>query len=205
MFLETSAKTAHNVEEAFINTARKIYEKIETGVFDVSNEVGSTWLLCCMSRTEICSYGGSACRNSTRGLCSSTAPTSPAVISWTRPPRVTVQDVMPDKLLPVEKGCLKAVQQLHLLKCALPSAVLWDQGGLWRRRRGRTDSQAWGDSSSQTSRRLLLMNPICVSLQHTGVLPAHCRPVRNDEAMMFVYMLSSYVSLKFTVPACTVY
>ncbi len=39
MFLETSAKTAHNVEEAFINTARKIYEKIETGVFDVSNEV----------------------------------------------------------------------------------------------------------------------------------------------------------------------
>ena len=39
VFLETSAKTAHNVEEAFINTARKIYEKIETGVFDVSNEV----------------------------------------------------------------------------------------------------------------------------------------------------------------------
>ena len=25
--------------QAFINTARKIYEKIETGVFDVSNEV----------------------------------------------------------------------------------------------------------------------------------------------------------------------
>jgi hypothetical protein len=39
IFLETSAKTAHNVEEAFINTARRIYEKIETGVFDVSNEV----------------------------------------------------------------------------------------------------------------------------------------------------------------------
>eukprot|EP00210_Caulerpa_lentillifera_P006834 g6533.t1 len=38
VFLETSAKTAHNVEEAFINTARKIYEKIEQGVFDVSNE-----------------------------------------------------------------------------------------------------------------------------------------------------------------------
>ena len=36
--METSAKTAHNVEEAFINTARKIYEKIEQGVFDVSNE-----------------------------------------------------------------------------------------------------------------------------------------------------------------------
>ena len=27
--------------QAFINTARKIYEKIEQGVFDVSNEVGS--------------------------------------------------------------------------------------------------------------------------------------------------------------------
>lgn len=43
VFLETSAKTAHNVEEAFINTARKIYEKIETGVFDVSNEVRQLW------------------------------------------------------------------------------------------------------------------------------------------------------------------
>lgn len=37
VFLETSAKTAHNVEEAFINTARKICEKIEHGL-DVSNE-----------------------------------------------------------------------------------------------------------------------------------------------------------------------
>lgn len=41
VFLETSAKTAHNVEDAFINTARKIYEKIDTGVFDVSNEVSA--------------------------------------------------------------------------------------------------------------------------------------------------------------------
>jgi Ras-related protein Rab-2A len=32
VFMETSAKTAHNVEEAFIHTARKIYEKIEQGV-----------------------------------------------------------------------------------------------------------------------------------------------------------------------------
>eukprot|EP00897_Mesotaenium_endlicherianum_P002651 jgi/Mesen1/2413/ME000157S01552 len=38
VFMETSAKTAHNVEEAFINTAAKIYQKIEEGVFDVSNE-----------------------------------------------------------------------------------------------------------------------------------------------------------------------
>lgn len=39
VFMETSAKTAANVEEAFINTAREIYEKIQEGVFDVHNEV----------------------------------------------------------------------------------------------------------------------------------------------------------------------
>jgi len=38
IFIETSAKTAANVEEAFINTAKKIYEKILKGAFDVTNE-----------------------------------------------------------------------------------------------------------------------------------------------------------------------
>ena len=38
IFLETSAKTAYNVEKAFINTAQKIYEGIQTGAIDVSNE-----------------------------------------------------------------------------------------------------------------------------------------------------------------------
>jgi len=38
VFLETSAKTAHNVEEAFINTAKKIYEKIQQGQIDLSGE-----------------------------------------------------------------------------------------------------------------------------------------------------------------------
>ena len=38
VFMETSAKTASNVEDSFINTAKKIYDKIQQGVFDVSNE-----------------------------------------------------------------------------------------------------------------------------------------------------------------------
>ncbi|RUS15714.1 GTP-binding protein YPT4 [Endogone sp. FLAS-F59071] len=37
-FMETSAKAATNVEEAFTRTAEDIYEKIRTGVFDVANE-----------------------------------------------------------------------------------------------------------------------------------------------------------------------
>lgn len=47
VFLETSAKTAHNVEEAFINTARKIHEKIESGDVDANNEVLPFCLLVC--------------------------------------------------------------------------------------------------------------------------------------------------------------
>ncbi|XP_006900796.1 PREDICTED: ras-related protein Rab-2A-like [Elephantulus edwardii] len=38
IFMETSAKTASNVEEAFINTAKEIYEKIQEGVIDINNE-----------------------------------------------------------------------------------------------------------------------------------------------------------------------
>eukprot|EP01104_Vermistella_antarctica_P003961 TRINITY_DN1436_c0_g2_i1.p1 TRINITY_DN1436_c0_g2~~TRINITY_DN1436_c0_g2_i1.p1 ORF type:complete len:212 (-),score=49.45 TRINITY_DN1436_c0_g2_i1:465-1100(-) len=38
VFLETSAKTSQNVDEAFQDTAKKIYQKIQDGTFDVSNE-----------------------------------------------------------------------------------------------------------------------------------------------------------------------
>ncbi|CDJ58443.1 WD-repeat proein, putative [Eimeria maxima] len=38
IFLETSAKTAQNVEEAFILTARKIYENIQAGIYDLSSD-----------------------------------------------------------------------------------------------------------------------------------------------------------------------
>uniref|UniRef100_F6GZB0 Ras-related protein RABB1c n=1 Tax=Vitis vinifera TaxID=29760 RepID=F6GZB0_VITVI len=39
IFMEASAKTAQNVEEAFVKTAATIYKKIQDGVFDVSNEM----------------------------------------------------------------------------------------------------------------------------------------------------------------------
>jgi Ras-related protein Rab-2A len=38
LFLETSAKTAFNVEQAFLNTAQEIYNKIQNGDIDVTNE-----------------------------------------------------------------------------------------------------------------------------------------------------------------------
>ncbi|KAG4080690.1 hypothetical protein HA402_013220 [Bradysia odoriphaga] len=43
VFMETSARTAANVEEAFINTAKEIYEKIQEGVFDTNNEVSLSY------------------------------------------------------------------------------------------------------------------------------------------------------------------
>jgi hypothetical protein len=39
MFFETSAKTALNVEEAFLTTAQIIAENIERGEYDLTNEV----------------------------------------------------------------------------------------------------------------------------------------------------------------------
>ncbi|XP_030401606.1 ras-related protein Rab-2B isoform X2 [Gopherus evgoodei] len=38
VFMETSAKTSTNVEEAFIDTAKEIYRKIQQGLFDINNE-----------------------------------------------------------------------------------------------------------------------------------------------------------------------
>jgi len=38
VFQETSAKTAQNVEETFVGTAKKISENIRAGVFDLRNE-----------------------------------------------------------------------------------------------------------------------------------------------------------------------
>jgi len=38
IFIETSAKTASNIEEAFVRTAQHIYQRIQSGTFDISNE-----------------------------------------------------------------------------------------------------------------------------------------------------------------------
>ena len=38
-FMETSAKTSANVEEAFVKIARDIHDKIKAGIIDVNNEV----------------------------------------------------------------------------------------------------------------------------------------------------------------------
>ena len=39
IFMETSAKTAANVEAAFVQTADRIYKNIQSGLYDVENEV----------------------------------------------------------------------------------------------------------------------------------------------------------------------
>lgn len=38
IFMETSAKTAFNVEQAFLQTSQLIYDNIERGVYDLSND-----------------------------------------------------------------------------------------------------------------------------------------------------------------------
>lgn len=45
MFFETSAKTALNVEEAFLTTASIIAKNIEKGEYDLSNEVKLNFLI----------------------------------------------------------------------------------------------------------------------------------------------------------------
>jgi len=38
IFMETSAKTAYNVEESFLSTSTMIYDNIDKGVYDLSSD-----------------------------------------------------------------------------------------------------------------------------------------------------------------------
>ena len=51
MFMETSAKTAQNVEEAFIKMAMEIYAKVQEESIDVTNEV--KWLGHCLCYIQL--------------------------------------------------------------------------------------------------------------------------------------------------------
>lgn len=64
VFMETSAKTAANVETAFIKTAERIYEKIKDGVYDASRE-GNGVKLGVMAAPK----GGAKKGTSTGGCC----------------------------------------------------------------------------------------------------------------------------------------
>jgi len=67
--METSAKTAANVEEAFINTAKEIYEKIQEGVFDINNEANGIKIGPQHSPTNPQSPGGPLGASPSSGCC----------------------------------------------------------------------------------------------------------------------------------------
>eukprot|EP01133_Synstelium_polycarpum_P001427 gene1427-1656_t len=66
IFLETSAKTAANVEDAFINTAQQIYQKILKGEFDINNEAFGIKLGAPAGKADA---GNNAAAQSSGGCC----------------------------------------------------------------------------------------------------------------------------------------
>ncbi|VDN31083.1 unnamed protein product [Gongylonema pulchrum] len=69
IFMETSAKTAANVEEAFIDTAKEIYRKIQEGVFDINNEANGIKLGPQHSPSSPTSPGGSQTLGGSSSCC----------------------------------------------------------------------------------------------------------------------------------------
>jgi len=62
MFLETSAKTAANVEEAFRDMTLEIYQKIQEGVFDINNKANGVTVPPQSTNVSDASTPGRGCR-----------------------------------------------------------------------------------------------------------------------------------------------
>lgn len=71
IFMETSAKTASNVETAFIKTAESIYEKIKSGLYDPSREGNGVKLgvMASSSSNAKLGAGGNGSVKKTGGCC----------------------------------------------------------------------------------------------------------------------------------------
>ncbi|KFO33363.1 NEDD4-binding protein 2-like 2 [Fukomys damarensis] len=66
IFMETSAKSAFNVEEAFINSAKEIYRKIQQGLFDFHNEANGIKIG--PQQSILTSAGLDACQRNSRDM-----------------------------------------------------------------------------------------------------------------------------------------
>lgn len=69
VFMETSAKTAANVESAFIKTAESIYEKIKSGLYDPSREGNGVKMGVMASPSNTTRLGGGNNAQKTGGCC----------------------------------------------------------------------------------------------------------------------------------------
>ncbi|XP_044538642.1 ras-related protein Rab-2A-like [Gracilinanus agilis] len=69
IFMETSARTSTNVEEAFIDTAKEIYSKIQEGIFDMSNEANGIKIGVQHSLTTALNAGNQRGWHSRGGCC----------------------------------------------------------------------------------------------------------------------------------------
>mmetsp|Transcript_10780 Transcript_10780/g.24161 ORF Transcript_10780/g.24161 Transcript_10780/m.24161 type:complete len:210 (-) Transcript_10780:236-865(-) len=67
LFMETSAKTAYNVEQAFLKTAEEIHSKIQSGEIDVSNE--SHGIKVGMAANTISGVGSASDTNARQNSC----------------------------------------------------------------------------------------------------------------------------------------
>ena len=69
IFLETSAKTAENVEKAFVDTAKHIFSKIQCGDLDVHNENHGIKLGVASADSKSASSGSGGAASGGGGCC----------------------------------------------------------------------------------------------------------------------------------------